>query len=206
MLVLTPIFYWTIIESQEAHELEPSMIHFFHFTELLSNETFMDVWNKTKDLDVTAEFSRNTDYSVLVYAHYYACGGFSGAEWFVVASTLEPDSEGNIHELVLRLDYENSTLIKPYLQTHSFNLTSVENGTRIIEDFMAQDPYQYWSNPREENFHVNYPFLILFIFPIDYGITVVLNLNTGKVMIAATSVWMGYGYLVYPEKIYDVGS
>ncbi|MDH5483150.1 MAG: hypothetical protein OEY22_09790 [Candidatus Bathyarchaeota archaeon] len=201
LLVLTPIFYWTMIRSEETHGLEPSEIYFFNFNDWFSNETFWEVWNKTKNLDVMAEFSRNGNYSVLVCPHGYGWRG----EWFIVASTLEPSSEGLIHELVLRLDYENLTFIKSYEQSHSFNMTSVENGTRTIDDLMNQSPNHYVVWPREEDFFVNYPFLILFVTPMDFGITVILNLYTGKVMIAATGIWCDGGHVIYPENIYDVG-
>lgn len=203
LLVSTPIVYWSIVKNKgEVKEVkEPSEIFFFKSYNT-DNETFMKVWNKAKNFDEVTQWSQHGNYSVLICSHVYMCGGQPFyAEWFVVASTLEPNNEGLIYDLVLRLDFNKLTLIKTYIEVYSFNLTSIEDGTEVMKDFIVQDPDQYWVGFREENLHINYPFLILFHRPSDFGMTIILNLYTGKLMIAATGIWMGSGELLYPERI-----
>ncbi len=115
----------------------------------------------------------------------------------MTATTLEPDGKGLIYGLVLRLDYDDLTVIRVYRYSYGFNPTSIEEGTTMIKDFLAEEAP--WVGFYNYDLYVDYPpFLIYFCPPIDFGITIILNLNTGKLMIAATSAWMGHGWLLYP--------
>ena len=197
LLVLIPVVYWKMTQNQQTNTPEPSELYLFRkYDDIVTNATLMEVWNKTKNLDGIFELSRHGNYSVLICPHAYTSGGDWYAEWFVVASTLEPSNEGLIYELVLRFNFENFSLIKSYTEVQDFNLTSIENGMKIIEDFIAQNGG--YVDPIEQEFHTNYPFMILFVYPRDIGTTIILNLNTGKLMIAAIGVWMGHGALLYP--------
>jgi hypothetical protein len=167
----------------------------------------MKVWNSSKNLQEISDLSSVGNYSVLIYWHAYREGLVGYTEWFVIASTLKPDKNGFIHQVSLRLNYENLTLIASYEQTLSYNLTPVENGTKTIQDFISQVPIYDYMYITEQDFHNNYPFLILLQPPSDFGITTILNQETGKIMIAATSVWNGDGgQLLYPEDIPSLGS
>jgi hypothetical protein len=173
----------------------------------LDNETYMKVWSNSKNFQEVSDLSRVGNYSVLIYWHAYRKGLTGYTEWFVIASTLEPDKNGFIHQVSLRLNREILTLIASYEQTLSYNLTSVENGTKTIQDFISQVPLYEYMYITEQDFHTNYPFLILLHLPSDFGITAILNQETGKIMIAATSVWNGGGgQLFYPENIPNLGS
>lgn len=212
VIVLVSFAYWIIIENQSVRRLEPTNLYFrdnvYAYPYLaLANETYMKVWNSSKNLQEISDLSRVGNYSVLIYWHAYREGLTGYTEWFVLASTLEPDKNGFIHQVSLRLNYENLTLIASYEQTLSYNLTPVENGTKTIEDFTSQVLDQYYPSPTEQDFHTNSPFLILLVLPSDFGMTAILNLETGKIMIAASSVWNGGGgQLLYPENIPKLGS
>jgi hypothetical protein len=203
LLILTPFIYWIIAQNQETNTPEPSGLYFFKGLGSVDNETMMKVWNSTKNLKKLHELSTHGNYSVLIYPHVYATGGPFYAEWFVAASTLQPDNKGLIHELPLRFDYYNFTLVESYEQAYNFNPTSIENGEQTVKDFIAQDPNHYFVTV--QNYQTNYPFLVCSSPPLDFGISIILNLNTGKLMVAATSVWMGHGGLLYPERIPRMG-
>jgi hypothetical protein len=181
-------------------EVKPSEIYFFKGYDV-NNETFTMVWNAAKNCGEMSEFATHGNFSVLILLHVYAAGGmpFHG-EWWVMATTLQPDASGLIYELVLRLDYENLYIIKAYTSSFDFNLVSADDGAMLIKEFISQDPYQYWVGFRNECNYVKGPFIIYFCTPMDFGITIVLNLNTGKFMIAATAVWMGNGNLLLPME------
>jgi hypothetical protein len=208
ILVLVSLAYWVSIENQSISRLEPTNLYFLNNIVAYSffNDTYMNVWNSIKNLQEISDLSRVGNYSVLIYWHAYRKGPIGYTEWFVLASTLEPDKNGFIHQVSLRLNHENLTLIASYEQTLSYNLTSVENGTKTIQDFISQVPTYEYMYITEQDFHNNYPFLILLDLPSDFGITTILNQETGKIMISATSIWMGNGGLVYPENIPNLGS
>jgi len=193
-----PIVYLVIVEIQKKSTREPSEILFFNVYPPAENETFASAWNHTKQLDELSAFSGYGNYSVLVYLHSYAPLESQG-EWFVVASTLLPDTTGHIHELILRLDFQNFSLVKSYESTSSSNPTTVEDGTKTIQNFIAQDKDHYWvHSSNKAYYYTDDQFLIFFEMPSDLGMTVILNLRTGRIMIAATGIWMGQGKLVYP--------
>lgn len=212
-LIIAPIFYLEIMERNQNFR-EPVNIYFsntYHW--LYDNETLMEVWNKTKDLRQVSRFSRHGNYSVLITFHAYQDGAVGYSEWFVVASTLQPSNEGLIHELVVRFkvndirNVKNTTFVKSYEGSSNLNITSLEDGKKTMGEFIAQDPNQYWLGPSySEEAKAHYPFLFLFVGPYDFGITIISNLNTGKIMIAATGIWSGTGDLVYPEFIKDFGT
>lgn len=204
ILVLASFVIWIIIENQSISRLEPSNLYFFKPPYSSDNETYMNVWNSSKNLEEISNLSKLGNYSVLITWNAYRWGWFGYTEWFVVASTLKPDKNGFIYQVSLRLNFENLTLVASYEQTLSYNLTSFENGTKTIEDYISQlsldFPYQ-----AENDLHNYYPFLILFHIPTDFGGMVILNQETGKIMIAANCVWLGAGGLLYPENIPKLG-
>jgi len=214
LLILTPLVYWNIIEQYKSF-IEPinrfsSGSYYFMY----NNETLNEVWNRTKELKQMIYFSAYGDYSVLISFHAYRDGGIGYSEWFVVASTLQPDRYGMIHELVVRfnvsiypLDLGNITFVKSYENIHRFNLTSYEDGTKAINDFMNQYVvFNRNSPPADVGFEPYFPFLLLFVYPSDFGETIILNFNTGKLVVAATSVWMGTGTLLFPESVDALGA
>jgi hypothetical protein len=205
-LVLGSFVYWIIIEKQSTTRLEPSNLYFFNPSYSVGNETFMKVWNSTKNLEEISDLSRLGNYSVLIYWYYYAMGLVGApeylSEWFVVASTLQSDKNGFIHQVFLRLSFENFTLIASYEQAFNYSPTPFVNGTQTIQDFLSRDPILYGVQEIQQEFYTNYPFLILVVKPMDFGITIILNQETGKIMMAATLVWIGMGHLVYPETIF----
>jgi hypothetical protein len=167
-----------------------------------NNESFIEAWNKAKQLEVISELSGYGNYSVFVYLHAYNLGLRDGLEWFITASTLLPDSKGLIHEVFLRLDKQNFSLVKSYANAYNFNLTSVENGTRTMEDFSAHAQFPpYFSDSDMNDYHVFLPYLFLFKRPSGFGIAIILNLETGRIMVAATIIYAGQGELLYPETI-----
>ena len=181
-------------------EAEPSEIYFFE-SHGVDNKTLALVWDAVKDHAEIHELAAHGDFSVVVLLHVYATGGFPfHAEWWVTATTLEPDGSGLIHELVLRLDYANFQIIKAYTSSVNFNPITPEDGAGLIEDFINQDPDHYWTHFREDDLHVRGPFLIYFCPPMDFGMTTIINLNVARLMSAATGVWMGSGILLIPTE------
>jgi len=206
-LSIVPVFYLETME-RDQNFTEPVNIYFSNaYHRLYDNETLMEVWNKTKDLRQVSRFSRYGNYSVLITFHAYQDGAVGYSEWFVVASTLQTSNDGLIHELVIRFkvndirNVKNTTFVKSYEGSSNLNITSLEDGKKFIGEFIAQEPNQYWLGPSYSEEAKDYnPFLFLFVEPYDFGITIISNLNTGKIMIAATGVWSGTGVLVYPES------
>lgn len=211
LLVLAPLVYWKMTEEGQSFREPVNKYSVNTYHDFYNNETLSEVWNKTKNLKQVSDFSRYGNYSVLMSMHIYRPLGGGYFEWFIVASTLQPDSDGVIHELAIRFngssfyDSGNITLAKCYEWAHNFNLTPLENGKSVIADFVAQHESFSYDGFVEGSYTVFFPFLFAFNYPNDFGGTVILNLNTGEIMIAASSVWMGTGDLVYPEFIQDVG-
>jgi|GEM_PF-6801478 len=176
----------------------------------------MVVWNKTEQLDEMVNLASYGNYSVLICSNVVAPRdeGPDSVEYILVASTLQPDAEGLIHQLVIRFgcdiwhnqqtpDYSESSfpIIKSYTQTYSYNQTSLEDGKKDIEDFIAQQSL----NPSvlsDKDFCINSPFLSLSNEPFwgldlpisnvsspHVGATIILNLCTGKVMFARLIDW-----------------
>ena len=212
LLIAAPLIYWEIIEQYQSFREPINRYSSDTYQYLYDNETLSRVWNRTKTLRQMIYFSGYGDYSVLMSFHAYGDGMLGYSEWFVVASTLQPDRYGMIHELVVRfnfsiypLDLENLTFVKSYENIHRFNLTSYEEGTQAITDFVDQHgSFSSRSVPLPECVPY-FPFLLLFDYPGDFGETIILNLNTGEVMLAASSVWMGIGRFVFPEFIPVMG-
>jgi len=200
MLILAGMF--TTLSNRFLAELEaePSEIYFFENYDV-KNETLAQVWNAVKNHTEILELSTYGDFSVVVLLHVYATGGWPiHSEWWVSATTLEPDGSGLIHELVLRLDHDDFRIIRAYASSVKFNPVSPEYGAKLIEDFINQDPNHYWIHYTKDNVHVTGPFLIYFCQPADFGMTVILNLNVARLMIVATGVWDGTGVLLVPME------
>jgi len=160
------------------------------------------VWDSVKKYPKMLELEAYGNISVAILIHVYTSGVIRGfcAEWWVVATTLQPDEHGFIHELVLRTTYPYPSLRKTYTSSVNYTLVSPDGGARVIEEFINKDPNQYWVGFRNESLLVNGPFLMYRRAPMDFGITIILNLKTGNLMIAATGVWMGHGGLLLPEE------
>jgi len=200
MLILHGTFTAWSEHFMAGMEAEPSEIYFFEGYEV-NNETFTQVWDSVENCAEILELAVHGDFSVVVLLHVYATGGWPiHAEWWVAATTLEPDNSGLIHELVLRLDYGSFQIIRTYALSVDFNPVTSEYGAKLVEDFIDEDPNQYWVNFAEDDLHVRGPFLIYFCSPADFGMTAILNLNVARLMIAATGVWDGTGVLLLPTE------
>ena len=180
-------------------------LYFFNTQYLypFDNETYKEIWNTTRSLYEISQFLKLGNYSVLITWEGYRQGGLGYSEWFVVASTLQPDKNGLIHQAILRLYLFNFSLVASYQNTLKYNPTPVENGTKAILDYISNP--EIIPPPLDQEFHENYPFLILLENPSDFGGVVIFNEETGKIMIVATSVWNGAGSLIYPEYLPDLG-
>lgn len=182
---------------------EPSEIYFLE-------ENARNVWDLEKNYHKILELAAYGNFSVLILSHIYRTGFFGPggfyAEWWIIATTLQPDGNGLIHELLLRTTYPYPSLRKTYTSSLNYNKVSLDYGVSIIQEFINKDPNQYWVGFTNDNLHVVGPFLIYKCPPMDFGITIVLNLNTANLMIAATSVWMGSGRLLIPEDSSSSGS
>jgi len=185
---------------QAELEAEPSEIYFFE-SHGVDNETLALVWDAVKTCEEIHELAAHGVFSVVVLLHVYATGGWPfHAEWWVAATTLEPDRSGLIHELVLRLDYDNFQIIRAYISSVNFDPAIPEDGGSLVEEFINQDPNNYWVHFREVDLKVRGPFLIYLCPPTDFGMTIILNLNVARLMTAATGVWMGSGILLVPTE------
>jgi len=202
-LFLVPVVYWEIEQNQNdmPQPLQVYLSNSWNYDKY--NQTYMEIWNKTRDLDEISRFSRYGNYSVLITLHAYACGGDWFAEWFVAVSTLQPDNDGFIHQILLRLNDGNLTVVKSYQESHNLNLTSVEDGKSMAGDSIGKG--LDWLSMRNTKYVVYYPFLLVFLSPCDLGATVIVNLNTSRIVVAAFGVWMGHGYLIYPERTAKMG-
>jgi hypothetical protein len=158
------------------------------------------VWDSVKKYPKMLELEAYGNLSVAILIHIYSTGGPGFcAEWWVVATTLQPDEHGFVHELVLRTTYPYPSLRKTHTSSVNYTLVSPDSGARVIEEFIDQDPDQYWVGFTNESLRVIGPFLMYRRAPMDFGITIILNLKTGNLMVAATGVWMGHGGLLLPE-------
>ncbi len=175
-------------------DAEPFEIYFFE-------ESARNVWDLEKNYSKMLEMASYGNFSVVILCHIYRTGGSPFyAEWWVAATTLQPDECGLIHELVLRTTYPYPSIRKTYTSALNYNHVSPQQGANIIQEFINQDPDQYRVGFTNDSLHTEGPFLIYQCFPIDVGMTIILNLNTANLMIAATGVWMGSGSLILPEK------
>jgi len=102
------------------------------------------VWDSVKKYPKMLELEAYGNLSVAILIHIYSTGGPGFyAEWWVVATTLQPDEHGFIHELVLRTTYPYPSLRKTHTSSVNYTLVSPDSGARVIEEFIDQDPDQY---------------------------------------------------------------
>ena len=177
----------------------------------------MMVWNRTKQLGELADLSNYGEYSVFISEHAFRYGdsGPYDDEWFVIASTLQPDNNGTIHQLALLVRYNlgvisdtpqiSFPLLKSYAENYSFNQTSIEDERNIIRAVIANESLDPSVLP-DADFLVNYPFLTVLPENAHWagvGATAILNLCTGKVMLVAltdTSQFSGESRMLYPDR------
>lgn len=170
----------------------------------LENETqehASSVWKKVKDFDEAKFVIPEKNFSVIVYIHPYAVGGFdpSRAEWVVIVSSI-PEITNETKIAIFRLDYQTFYMKKAY--KFSF-LTGEEltlgEGIAIMEEEMTKDPYGSKSVNSEKvkllggNYIYSYPAM-------DFGGTIIVNKYAGMAIFYATTVWDGAGRLVIPEE------
>jgi hypothetical protein len=158
------------------------------------------VWDLEKKHSKMLEMEAHGNLSAVILIHTYYIGdpGFGHrpfSEWWVVATTLQPDEHGFIYELVLRTTYPCPSLRKTHTSYANYTLMSPDSGARVIEEFINPDP-QYWVGFTNESLRAIGPFLI---YRQKREITVILNLNTGNLMVAATAGDYYYGELLLPE-------
>jgi hypothetical protein len=167
------------------------------------HDVFMRVWNATKELDEMSELSSYGEYSVLICPDAYWEGGPN--TFFVVVSNLQPNQEGLVHQLVVRFEWffghhahacsdcrwMHPDFVKSYSEACSYNRVSVEDGKKILEEFITQEllfPIVISSG----QYQVDYPFLTLLDASCANNsstrATMVLNLCTGQIMSAWTIV------------------
>lgn len=199
LLLLSEMFATRSHCLQTELEAEPSEIYFLNFNGA-DNETLALVWNAVKDCDEMLQLSTQGEFSVLILLHVYSAGSTLQAEWWVAATTLEPDSSGLIHELILRLDYEDYQIVKAYPSSANYDPVNTQDGAQLIEDFVETDPNHYMIHFTENDLVAKGPFLAYLCKPVDFGITIILNLNVARLMIAASGVWMGSGVLLIPME------
>jgi len=172
---------------------EPFEIYFF-------DENARNVWDLEKNYYKIHELAAYGNFSVVILHHIYRTGGWPFyAEWWIAATTLRPDEHGLIHQLVLRTTFPYPSLRKTYKVAVNYSQVSPDYGATVIKEFINKDPNQYWVGFTNDSLYVRGPFLIYRRMPMDFGITIILNLNTASLMIAATGVWMGSGTLLLPE-------
>jgi hypothetical protein len=160
-------------------------------------------WNKVKETPELAELASYGNYSVLSAFVAYGTEGDrlpAYGDNFVIASTLQPDSEGLVHQLIVRYRRDNIevfegsvrvgwnwslTHIETYVETHTFNPMTDEEAESKADDFLCGcfDP---WEGVRSRV--SDYPFLILrriWITPPfpAYTVSVIMNQLTGKILI-----------------------
>jgi hypothetical protein len=153
LLAFLPIVHKTTATDDNVDIREPYQLYFLKngwFAYPQGSETFIMAWNKTKQLDEMSRFSTLGNYSVLIFWHKYTdnerdvLGG--NAEVFVIVSTLQPDNNGLIHQLVVRFDLtywrlESGEVLwdLPFRascqQAYGFNLTSEKDAYGIFERF-----------------------------------------------------------------------
>ena len=171
------------------------------------DDTYYDkhrqVWSTIQDNPEMVELASYGDYSALVLYFVYGSDSFGNIyrdEWWVIVSTLQPDEHGLIYALVFRLDeiFALDYWIEDYYwQIYLHNLTSIECGTEVMRDYIDRFGFWFSSSALDASYP---PFLTYYQPPMDIGIMVIMNSNTGKLMIAAVTVWMGCGDLIYPVK------
>ena len=157
------------------------------------------VWELEKKHSKMLEMEARGNLSAVILTHTYYIGdiGFGRrpfSEWWVVATTLQPDEQGFIYELVLRTTYPCPSLRKTHMSSANYTVMSPASGARVIEVFIDPDP-QDWAGFTNESLRAVGPFII---YRQKREITVILNLNTGNLMVAATGGDY-YGELLLPE-------
>jgi hypothetical protein len=173
--------------------VESIELHFF-------GEGGQNVWDLEKNYAAMLGLTAYGNLSVVILHHVYSTGGAPFyVEWWIAATTLQPDENGLIHELVLRTTYPYPSIRKTHASSANYTPVSPDDGAKIIKEFIDRDPNQYWVGFSNDSLHVVGPFLIYGRMPMDFRITIILNLNTANLMVAATGVWMGSGSLLLPE-------
>ena len=190
LLLLGTFDSWSHVVTGDAESIE---LHFF-------GEAGQKVWDLEKNYAGILKLIACGNLSVVILRHIYSTGGAPFyAEWWIAVTTLQPDENGLIHELVLRTTYPYPSIRKTHASSANYTPVSPEFGAKVMKEFIDQDPNQYWVGFSNDSLHVVGPFLIYSRMPMDFGITIILDLNTANLMVAATGVWMGSGSLLLPE-------
>lgn len=192
-LVLLSAFLPSIGRSVEIQE--PQNIYFYRSD---CNDDDYDpavAWNRAKEMPELLELANYGNYSVL---SAFVVNGVedklpSHGDYFIIASTLQPDNEGLIHQLMVRFrrnySFTNSTYvwsvvhIETYVEIYSFNPITVEEAESKVDEFGCGcfDPLY------GRRTYLNHPFLIFRrqwvepFFPLP--VSIILNELTGKILV-----------------------
>jgi hypothetical protein len=188
---------------QSVEIQEPQNIYFFQSAPgTLTDksdppEKLMVAWNETKEMPEMSELASYGNYSVLIAALAYQTHDRlpSTCDYFVIVSTLQPDNEGLVHQLIVRFkrNYDevingsviiawiwSITHIETYIEKQNFNPVTVEEGEHILQEFGGG-----WFG-KVCSTYIKYPFLILLgQWFVDTGshVSVIMNLLTGKILV-----------------------
>jgi hypothetical protein len=94
------------------------------------------VWDLEKNHPKMLEMEAHGNLSVAILTHTYYIGDIEFgrrqfSEWWIVATTLQPDEQGFIYELVLRTTYPCPSLRKTYTSYANYTLMSPASGARL---------------------------------------------------------------------------
>ncbi len=159
-----------------------------------------EIWEKVKNTPEIRSVTSEGAFSILILMHPYSVGIFdpSKAEWIVIVSSVPRESE-HIKMVILRLDYQTEELKKRYKFIFPVKNVTVSDCVSIIKNSMAEMPDGTGEHLNVENLVIKGDYCIYSYPATDFGGTLIINRNAGRVVFYATTVWDGTGRLLIPS-------
>jgi len=159
-----------------------------------------EIWEKVKNTPEIRSVTSEGAFSTLILMHPYSAGIFdpSEAEWVVIVSS-DPRESEHIKMVILRLDYQTGELKKSYKFIYPVNSVTVSDCVSIIKNSMVERPDVSGVYFNVENLVIKGDYCIYSYPATDFGGTLIINRNAGRVVFYATTVWDGTGRLLIPS-------
>ncbi len=159
-----------------------------------------EIWDRVKNTPEISSVISEGAFSTLILMHPYSVGIFdpSKAEWIVIVSSVPHESE-HIKMVILRLDYQTLELKKSYKFIYPVKNVTVSDCVSLIKNSMVNGPDGSGENFNVKNLVIKGDYCIYSHPATDFGGTLIVNRNAGKVVFYATTVWDGTGRLLIPS-------
>ena len=159
----------------------------------------LDIWRVAQRQPVVQRVIQEDEYQILVHQHAFSVGVFdpATAEWVVIVTSRPQDQGDPIVTAIVRLDYQTLQFKRDYEMRGVLEPVGADEAGATMS---AKPPYDWMENWKADPNELESlgDFWVLSWPAGDFGATMIVHANTGRLIYSATTVWDGAGKHLIP--------